>query len=113
METFRIFLLKKNEPYPEGGLTPEGSLSISATLKAEGNTRCRLVRRSLGEGGSHFFASSRGTSRAFAASLLGGVRKYTPAVVHCKNTTCTNDISQNIRRISVFFVQQKTNRCAS
>ena len=46
METFRIFCAAKNEPNPQGGLTPQGSLSISAQLKAEGNTRCR----------SHFFA---------------------------------------------------------
>ena len=32
-----FFVSAKNEPNPKGGSTPEGSLSISAKLKAEGN----------------------------------------------------------------------------
>ena len=38
METFRIFCAAKNEPTPQGGSTPKGSMSISAELKAQGNT---------------------------------------------------------------------------
>ena len=49
METFRIFCATKNEPNPEGGSPLQGSLSISAELKAEGNPG--VLRRFTSYGG--------------------------------------------------------------
>ena len=63
-----FFVQQKNEPNPEGGLTPQGSLSISEKRKAEGNTKCR----------SHFFALKRQKNMKPAKASL----RTEPAVLH-------------------------------
>ena len=83
-----FFVSTKNEPNPQGGLTPKGSVSISAKQKAEGNTRFR----------SHFFFCfiSWHISCLCCFTPLVVYKRYTPAVVHCQNTTCSHDISPKL-----------------
>ena len=68
-----FFVSTKNEPNPEGGSTPKGSLSISAKQKAEGNTRCR----------SHFFAQILFEAKNGSVKL--DLRKWKHFRIFCVN----------------------------
>ena len=110
METFRIFCIYKKRTKPEGWFDHEGEPEHFSRAESGGQSRCPPTLYKLWRTGrSHFFLLYL-VAHLVPLLLLsfGRVRGYTPAVAHCKNTTCTHDISQTWEKsFRIFCIYKK------